>query len=164
MGVSNGVSSNAERLPLPGTSFLKERSVDIDGHAQGEIRAGSTQPSTLSDGWWIALFWVQDSKGVVSCREVAPLAGPPPIAPLERYGVLMTNGLGDLLAVEDGRSCLKLRLVGEAADPSEPWRRPLALQVAAKWDSLRIATMTGSKVAEAALDAFARAVEVANKP
>ena len=162
--MSNGSSSSAERLPLPGTSFIKVRPMIIEGRAQGEIRAGSTQPSTLEDGWWIALFWVQDAEGVVSCREVAPLAGPPPVTPLERYGVLMTNGLGDLLAVEDGRSCLKLRLVGEAADLSEPWRRPLALQVAAKWDSLRIATMTGSKVAEAALDAFARAVEVANKP
>ncbi|MFM8690119.1 MAG: hypothetical protein ACKODF_03005 [Candidatus Limnocylindrus sp.] len=159
-----GVNNTAERLPLPGTSFLKERPIVIEGRAAGEIRAGATQPSTLPDGWWIALFWVQDGEGVVSCREVAPLAGPPPITPLERYGVLMTNGLGDLLAVEDGRSCLKLRLVGEAADPSEPWRRPLAMQVAAKWDSLRIATMSGSKVAEAALDAFARAVEVAHKP
>ena len=162
--MSHGVSDTSERLPLPGTSFLKERPIDIEGRAEGEIRAGAAQPSTMPDGWWIALFWLQDGEGVVSCREVAPLAGPPPVTPLERYGVLMTNGLGDLLAVEDGRSCLKLRLVGEAADPSEPWRRPLALQVAAKWDSLRIATMTGSKVAEAALDAFARAVEVANKP
>jgi hypothetical protein len=153
-----------ERLPLPGTSFLKERPIDIEGRADGEIRAGAAQPSTMPDGWWIALFWVQDNEGVVSCREVAPLAGPPPISPLERYGVLMTNGLGDLLAVEEGRSCLKLRLVGEPADPSEPWRRPLALQVAAKWDSLRVATMSGSKVAEAALDAFARAVEVAHRP
>jgi hypothetical protein len=162
--VSNGSRSGAERLPLPGTSFIKERPMVIEGRAQGEIRAGSTHPSTLPDGWWIALFWVQDDEGVVSCREVAPLAGPPPVTPLERYGVLMTNGLGDLLAVEEGRSCLKLRLVGEAADAGEPWRRPLALQVAAKWDPLRIATMSGSKVAEAALDAFARAVEVANKP
>jgi hypothetical protein len=159
-----GVSNTAERLPLPGTSFLKERPIVIEGRAAGEVRAGATQPSTLTDGWWIALFWVQDGEGVVSCREVAPLAGPPPITPLERYGVLMTNALGDLLAVEDGRSCLKVRLIGEAADPSEPWRRPLAMQIAAKWDSLRIATMSGSKVAEAALDAFARAVEVAHKP
>ena len=158
------MSDTSERLPLPGTSFLKERPIDIEGRAEGEIRAGAAQPSTMPDGWWIALFWVQDSEGVVSCREVAPLAGPPPISPLERYGVLMTNGLGDLLAVEEGRSCLKLRLVGEVADPSEPWRRPLALQVAAKWDLLRIATMSGSKVAEAALDAFARAVEVAHRP
>jgi len=136
----------------------------IEGRAEGEIRAGAAQPSTMPDGWWIALFWVQDGDGVVSCREVAPLAGPPPISPLERYGALMTNGLGDLLAVEEGRSCLKLRLVGEAAQSSEPWRRPLALQVAAKWDPMRVATMTGSKVAEAALDAFARAVEVAHRP
>ena len=76
----------------------------------------------------------------------------------------MTNGLGDLLAVEEGRSCLKMRLVGDEAVPNEPWRRPLALQVAAKWDSMRVATMTASKVAEAALDAFARAVEVAHRP
>ncbi|MGA1354562.1 MAG: hypothetical protein ACO32I_07305 [Candidatus Limnocylindrus sp.] len=162
--MSHGVGDTLERLPLPGTSFLKERPIDIEGRADGEIRAGSAQPSTMPDGWWIALFWVQDSEGVVSCREVAPLAGPPPISPLERYGVLMTNGLGDLLAVEEGRSCLKLRLVGEPTNSSEPWRRPLALQVAAKWDSLRIATMSGSKVAEAALDAFARAVEVAHRP
>ncbi|MFM8403269.1 MAG: hypothetical protein ACKN98_01835 [Candidatus Limnocylindrus sp.] len=105
------MSNTAERLPLPGTSFLKERSIVIEGRAAGEIRAGATQPSTLPDGWWIALFWVQDGEGVVSCREVAPFAGPPPITPLERYGVLMTNALGDLLAVEDGRSCLKVRLV-----------------------------------------------------
>ncbi|MFZ9608694.1 MAG: hypothetical protein ACO3BF_03575 [Candidatus Limnocylindrus sp.] len=162
--MSHGVGDTLERLPLPGTSFLKERPIDIEGRADGEIRAGSAQPSTMPDGWWIALLWVQDSEGVVSCREVAPLAGPPPISPLERYGVLMTNGLGDLLAVEEGRSCLKLRLVGEPTNSSEPWRRPLALQVAAKWDSLRIATMGGSKVAEAALDAFARAVEVAHRP
>jgi len=162
--VSNGVSNTAERLPLPGTSFLKQRPIEIEGRASGEIRVGATQPSTLADGWWIALFWVQDGEGVVSCREVAPIAGPPPITPLERYGILMTNGLGDLLAVEDGRSCLKVRLVGEAVDPSEPWRRPLAMQIAAKWDSLRIATMSATKVAEAALDAFARAVEVAHKP
>lgn len=162
--MSYEVGDTLERLPLPGTSFIKERSMIIEGRPQGEIRAGSTQPSTMPDGWWIALFWVQDNEGVVSCREVAPLAGPPPISPLERYGVLMTNGLGDLLAVEEGRSCLKVRLAGEPADPSEPWRRPLALQVAAKWDSLRIATMTESKVAEAALDAFARAVEVAHRP
>ena len=158
------MNSAAERLPLPGTSFIKERPMIIEGRAQGEIRAGSTQPSTLPDGWWIALFWVQDGEGVVSCREVAPLAGPPPVTPLERYGVLMTNGLGDLLAVEEGRSCLKLRLVGEAAQSSEPWRRPLVLQVAAKWDPMRIATMTEAKVAEAALDAFTRAIEVAHRP
>jgi hypothetical protein len=76
----------------------------------------------------------------------------------------MTNGLGDLLAVEEGHSCLKLRLLGDLANESEPWRRPLVLQVAAKWDLMRIATMTETKVAEAALDAFTRAIEVAHRP
>jgi hypothetical protein len=36
--------------------------------------------------------------------------------------------------------------------------------VAAKWDPMRIATMTEAKVAEAALDAFTRAIEVAHRP
>ncbi|MBU6256576.1 MAG: hypothetical protein KGN04_04025 [Chloroflexi bacterium] len=76
----------------------------------------------------------------------------------------MTNTLGDLLVVEEGRFCLKLRLLGDLQDPHEPWRRPLVLQVAAKWDPLRIATMTETKVAEAALDAFTRAIEVAHRP
>ena len=161
--MSSGVENTAERLPLPGISFLKVRPIAIEGRMEGEIRACANQPYE-HDEWWTALFWVQDHDGVVSCREVAPLAGPPPVAPLERYGALMTNGLGDLLAVEEGRFCLKLNLLGKAADPSEPWRRPLALQVAAKWDPMRVATMSGSKVAEAALDAFARAVEVAHRP
>jgi len=158
------VSSLPERLPLPGASFTKLRPVRVDGRPEGAVAVGSTQPTTMPDGWWLSLLWAQDGDGVVSCREVAPLAGPPPTPPLERLGALMTNGLGDLLAVEEGRSCLKLRLVGEPGDPGEPWRRPLALQVAAKWDPVRIATMTGSKVAEAAVDALARAIEVAHRP
>jgi hypothetical protein len=118
----------------------------------------------MPEGWWVGLMWAEDEAGVVSCREVAPIAGPPPTPPLQRLGELMTNGLGDLLAVEEGRSCLKLRLLGDLASESEPWRRPLVLQVAAKWDPMRIATMTETKVAEAALDAFTRAIEVAHRP
>lgn len=159
------MSEPRERLPLPGTSYLKLRPIALEGRAAGdEVSAGSTPPTTMPDGWWVALFWAQDARGVVSCREVAPAAGPPPIPPLERIGALMTNALGDLLAIEANRSCLKLRLLGEPSDGSEPWRRPLALQVAAKWDPVRVATMTGSKIAEAALDAFARAIEIAHRP
>lgn len=155
----------SDRLPLPGTSYLKLRPIRLDGRAPGgEVYAAASPPATMPDGWWVALLWAQDADGVISCREAAPLAGPPPIPPLERYGALMTNGLGDLLAVEEGRSCLKLRLLGDPADPAEPWRRPLAMQVAAKWDAMRVATMTGSKIAEAALDAFARAIEIAHRP
>lgn len=155
----------SDRLPLPGTSYLKLRPIRLDGRApSGEVFAAASPPATMPDGWWVALLWAQDADGVISCREAAPLAGPPPIPPLERYGALMTNGLGDLLAVEEGRSCLKLRLLGDPADSAEPWRRPLAMQVAAKWDAMRVATMTGSKIAEAALDAFARAIEIAHRP
>lgn len=158
------MSGLPERLPLPGASYLKPRPVHLDELPADRVTAAMATPATMPDGWWVALLWAQDERGVISCREVAPAAGPPPIPPLERIGALMTNGLGDLLAVEAERSCLKLRLVGEAADPAEPWRRPLVLQVAARWDPLRVATMTGTKVAEAALDAFARAIEIARRP
>lgn len=159
------MNGSAERLPLPGKSYLKMIPVRLDGR-QGDdgVEVGAMPPTTMPDGWWVALFWAQDADGVISCREAAPLAGPPPTPPLERYGALMTNALGDLLAVEEGRSCLKLRLLGDAVDLAEPWRRPLALQVAAKWDAVRVATMTGSKIAEAALEAFARAIEIAHHP
>jgi hypothetical protein len=158
------VSGLPERLPLPGASYLKPRPVHLDELPADRVTAAMATPATMPDGWWVALLWAQDERGVISCREVAPPAGPPPVPPLERIGALMTNGLGDLLAVEAERSCLKLRLVGKAADPAEPWRRPLVLQVAARWDPLRVATMTGTKVAEAALDAFARAIEIARRP
>lgn len=158
------MSDDRERLPTPGASYLKLRPIRLSAYPDAAVQAGMSPPATMPDGWWVTLVWAQDAEGVVSCRAIAPVAGPPPISPLERLGVLMTNGLGDLLAVEEGRSCLKLRLLGEAPDVREPWRRPLALQVAAKWDSVRVATMTGAKVAEAALDAFARAIEVTHRP
>ena len=153
-----------ERLPSPGASYLKMKPLLLEGRPGAVVQTGMSTPTTMPDGWWVGMMWAEDEAGVVSCREVAPIAGPPPTPPLLRFGELMTNGLGDLLAVEEGRSCLKLRLLGEAPDAGEPWRRPLVLQVAAKWDPMRIATMTAAKVAEAALDAFTRAIEVAHRP
>ena len=153
-----------ERLPSPGASYLKVKPILLEGRPEAAVHTGMSTPTTMPDGWWIGMMWAEDDAGVVSCREVAPIAGPPPTPPLQRLGELMTNGLGDLLAVEDGRSCLKLRLLGDLANESEPWRRPLVLQVTAKWDPMRIATMTETKVAEAALDAFTRAIEVAHRP
>ena len=158
------MTSSPERLPSPGASYLKQKPLRLEGRPDATVRTGMSTPTTMPDNWWVGLMWAEDDEGVVSCREVAPVAGPPPTPPLQRIGELMTNGLGDLLAVEEGRSCLKLRLLGDLANVSEPWRRPLALQVAAKWDPMRIATMTETKVAEAALDAFTRAIEVAHRP
>lgn len=158
------MTPNAERLPSPGASYLKVKPVRLEGRPSAVVSAGMSTPTTMPDGWWVGLMWAEDESGVVSCREVAPIAGPPPLPPLQRLGELMTNALGDLLVVEEGRFCLKLRLLGDLQDPNEPWRRPLVLQVAAKWDPLRIATMTETKVAEAALDAFTRAIEVAHRP
>ena len=44
------------------------------------------RPSEAPDGWWLAIVWVADDDGVVSFRDVAPDAGPPPDPPLGRLG------------------------------------------------------------------------------
>ena len=44
------------------------------------------RPSDAPDGWWLAVVWVADDDGVVSFRDVAPDAGPPPDPPLGRLG------------------------------------------------------------------------------
>ena len=112
------MSDSTERLPLSGTSYLKLRPIALDGRAAGdEVSAGATPPTTMPDGWWIALFWAQDDRGVISCREAAPVAGPPPMPPLERIGALMTNALGE--AWERSGS-LKVR-----------WRQPALVPVEA---------------------------------
>ena len=44
------------------------------------------RPSDAPDGWWLTILCVTDDDGVVSFREVAPDAGPPPDPPLGRLG------------------------------------------------------------------------------
>ena len=80
--------------------------------------------------------------GIFNGYLVAYVGIPAFIVTLGGHGAVLHRQFGDLLAVEEGRSCLKLRLLGDLADVNEPWRRPLVLQVAAKWDPMRIATMT----------------------
>ena len=72
-----------ERLPPPGPSYLREQDV----HVRDEIlRAGMSRPTTGPDDWWLGVLWVQDHQGVISFRDVAPVAGPPPDPPLARLG------------------------------------------------------------------------------
>lgn len=122
------------------------------------MRAGMGVPTALPDGWWIALLWVADADGLVSCRDVAPAAGPPPESPVERIGALLAGGLSGFVEEGGGRQAVKVRLPISGNDEGRPWDRPLVLQLAVRWDPVRAAGARPSELAETALAAFARAV------
>jgi hypothetical protein len=117
------------------------------------------RPSESPDGWWMALMWVVDDEGVVSFRDVAPAAGPPPDPPLGRLGPALSGALSGLILEDGGR--LQLRVGGLVApdDPERPWRAPLAVRTAFRFEPARAATMRPNELAETVFAAFRRAVE-----
>jgi hypothetical protein len=117
----------------------------------------------MEDGWWLTTLWVQDDDGVVEALTVAPTAGPPPGAPLGVIGPALSNALMGLLDQEDGRQLIRLRMP-PAEDESQPWRRPLLILVAARWDPVRSSTMTTNQLAGELMRAFRRAIEAAGSP
>jgi hypothetical protein len=117
------------------------------------------RPSVGPDGWWLAVLWVVDADGVVSFADVAPAAGPPPDPPLTRLGPAVAGGLSGLILEENGRLSIRLGPVVPADDATRPWRAPLAVRAAFKWEPARAATMRGNELAETVLRAFARGVE-----
>ena len=124
---------------------------------------GMTKPTTLEDGWWIFTMWVEDDEGVIEARTVAPLAGPPPVPPLAVIGPTLSNALMGLLDQEDGRQLIRMRM-GEADDEAEPWRRPLMILTAVRWDPVRRSTMRDNELVAEMMRAFRRAIDVAGAP
>src|SRR5688500_427632 len=117
------------------------------------------RPSEAPDGWWLTLMWVTDDEGVVSFRDVASAAGPPPEPPLARLGPALSGALSGLILEDAGR--LQLRVAGLVApeDPARPWRAPLAIRAAFRFEPARAAAMRPNELAETVLGAFRRAVE-----
>ncbi len=114
---------------------------------------------TEADGWWMTLLWVADDDGVVSFRDVGSAAGPPPEPPLARLGPALAGALSGLILEDAGR--LQLRVGGLVApdDPARPWRAPLAVRAAFRFEPARAAAMRPNELAETVLAAFRRAVE-----
>src|SRR5674476_1586411 len=101
------------RIPPPGPSFLRVHEVVL---GERRLRAGMDRPTEI-EGWWLAVFWVADADGIVTCRAAAPAAGPPPDPPLARLGPLLSGGLsGFVLEDEAGEPPGEQR-----AEPRE-WR------------------------------------------
>jgi hypothetical protein len=117
----------------------------------------------MDDGWWLTNLWATDGMGIVAATAVAPPAGPPPDPPLQVIGPVLAGALSGLLAQEEGRQLIRLRLP-PAADDTRPWDRPLMLWVAVKWDPVRATVMRPNELARELLRAFARAVEAASRP
>lgn len=122
------------------------------------------RPSEAPDGWWLAILWVADAAGVVAFTDVAPTAGPPPDPPLGRLGPSISGGLSGLILEDAGRLQLRLGLVVQPDDPTRPWRAPLAVRAAFRFEPARAATMRSNELASAVLSAFCRAVEGLHRP
>jgi hypothetical protein len=150
-----------DRLPAPGPSFLREHEVRIGERA---LRAGMGRPSEDPDGWWMVIMWVADHDGVISFRDVAPTAGPPPDPPLARLGPALSGALSGLILEDAGRLQLRVGLLVPPEDPERTWRTPLAIRAAFRFEPARAATMRPNELAETVLAAFRRSVEALHRP
>jgi len=123
-----------------------------------------SRPSDGPDGWWMTVLWVADDEGVVSFRDVAPAAGPPPDPPLARLGPAVAGALSGLILEDAGRLQLRLGAIAPPDDPTRPWRAPLAVRAAFRFEPARVATMRDTELADTVLAGFRRAVEGLHRP
>ena len=150
-----------ERLPHPGPSFLKEHDVRIGDRV---LRAGMNKPVDGPDDWWLAVLWVTDDEGVVSFREVGPASGPPPEPPLLHLGPAFAGALSGMIREDDGRLSIKLAPLYPPEDDTRPWRCPLVIRAAFRWDPALLQTMRPNQLGDQVLAGFRRAVESLHRP
>jgi hypothetical protein len=150
-----------DRLPSPGPSFVREHEVRI-----GDQRylAGMGRPSEAPDGWWLAILWVADDDGLVSFRDVAPASGPPADPPLARLGPGIAGALSGLILEDDGRLQLRVGAAIPPEDPDRPWRAPLVVRAAFRFEPARAATLRPNELADTVLAGVRRAVEGLHRP
>lgn len=145
-----------ERLPSPGPSFIRELEVVV---REARFRAGMSRPASPAEDWWTAILWVADDAGIVSFRDVAPAAGPPPEPPVARLGQALAGSLSGLILEDDGRLQIRLALVAPPDDPERPWRCPAIVRAAFRWEPARAAAMRPNELAQEVLAGFRRSVE-----
>jgi hypothetical protein len=150
-----------ERLPHPGPSYIKEHEVRSGDRV---LKAGMNRPIDGPDGWWLAVLWVTDDEGVVSFREVGPVSGPPPGPPLLQLGPAFAGALSGLILEEDGRLSIKLAPLYPPEDDTRPWRCPLVIRTAFRWEPALLQTMRPNQLADQVLAGFRRAVESLHRP
>jgi hypothetical protein len=151
----------AARSPSPGPSFLREQTITVRDRV---LRAGMGRPTEAEGGWFLALCWVTDEDGLVTFRDVAPAAGPPPEPPALRLGPSLAGSLSGLILEEDGRLQFRVAAASPPPDPRRPWDAPLAVLVGIRPEPMRAATMRPNELAEAVLSGFRRSVEGLARP
>jgi len=122
-----------------------------------------TVPSVTDDGWWLAHVYVADDDGVVDALQLAPAGGPPPGTPIAALGPQLAGALSGLIAEEDGRQLIRLRMPA-AADEERPWERPMLVMLAIRWDPVRASVMTRNELAHELIVGFASAIEGLARP
>lgn len=145
---------------------MRERTIRLHAgptHPGDPVAIGMARPSETVDGWWMTHIWAFDAEGIIDTRRIAPRAGPPPAPPLMVMGPVFAGALAGLIAQEEGRQLIRLKL-HPAPDETRPWERPLVIQVAIRWEPVRAATMRPNDLAAEALEAFARAIDAAGRP
>jgi hypothetical protein len=140
---------------------MRELELRVDDR---RLLAGMARPSAGPDDWWLAVLWVRDDDGVVSFRDVAPAGGPPPEPPLARMGPSFAGALSGLIREEDGRLAIRLSPVAPPEDDARPWRCPLAIRAAFRWEPALAATLSQNELASQVLAGFRRAVEGLSRP
>lgn len=145
-----------DHIPTPGPSYLREQELRLGDRV---LHAGMSRPTDGPDGWWLAIFWVHDDAGLVSFRDVAPSAGPPPDPPLARLGPSFSGSLSGLILEDAGRLSIRLAPLIPPDSPDRPWLCPLAIRAGFRWEPARAATMRPNALALEVLTAFRRAVE-----
>jgi hypothetical protein len=151
----------SERAPVPGPSFTRDEPIRARGGTR--FNAGMTPPSVTDDGWWLAHLWVADGGGIVAAVELAPAGGPPPGTPIAALGPRLAGALSGLIAEDDGRQLIRLRMPA-AEDESRPWERAMLVMLAIRWDPVRASVMTRNQLAHELIVGFASAVEALSRP
>ena len=147
----------SERLPHPGPSFLREQEVRIGDR---RLEAGMAKPVDGPDDWWLAVLWVTDADGVVSFRDVAPGGRPAARAAARAAWVRrLPAALSGLIREEDGRLAIRLTPLVPPEDDTRPWRCPLVVRAAFRWEPALAATLRPNQIADRVLGAFGRSVE-----
>ena len=150
-----------DRLPHPGPSYLREQELRIGDRL---LLVGIAKPIDGPDDWWLAVLWVTDDEGVISFRDVAPSGGPPPEPPLFRLGPSFAGSLSGLILEDNGRLAIRLTPLVPPEDDARPWRCPLALRTAFRFEPALVATRRPNELAERVLTGFRRAVETLHRP
>ena len=149
-----------DRLPPPGPSQIREQTVRLGDRA---LRVGMGRPADGPEGWWLTVLWLADDEGVVSFEDLLAGDDPPPIPPLARLGPSLAGALGGLLLEEGGRYAIRLTPVAPPDDPDQPWRCPVAIRAAFKWEPARAASLRANELGELVLTGFRQSIEAVRR-